>query len=40
MGLLSMRERAEQVGGKLEIESEPGRGTTVYARVPVGHANA
>jgi PAS domain S-box-containing protein len=36
MGLLNMRERAEQVGGALEIESEPGAGTTVYACVPVG----
>jgi PAS domain S-box-containing protein len=33
MGLLSMRERAAQVGGTLEIESAPGAGTTVYARV-------
>jgi PAS domain S-box-containing protein len=38
MGLLNMRERAEQVGGTLEIESEPGAGTTVYARAPVGEA--
>ena len=35
MGLLSMRERAEQVGGTLEIESAPGGGTTVCARVPL-----
>jgi len=38
MGLLSMRERAAQVGGTLEIESRPGSGTTVYARVPAGEA--
>jgi PAS domain S-box-containing protein len=38
MGLLNMRERAEQVGGALEIESEPGAGTTVYARVPLGES--
>ncbi len=36
MGLLSMSERAAQVGGALEIESKPGAGTTVYARVPAG----
>ena len=36
MGLLSMSERAAQVGGTLEIESAPGEGTTVFARVPVG----
>jgi len=36
MGLLSMKERAEQMGGTLEIESGPGAGTTIYARVPLG----
>ncbi|MFP4302231.1 MAG: ATP-binding protein [Spirochaetaceae bacterium] len=35
-GLLSMRERAQQVGGSVEVESAPGRGTTVRARIPVG----
>ena len=30
-GLLTMRERAEHVGGRLRIESVPGMGTTVYA---------
>jgi signal transduction histidine kinase/ligand-binding sensor domain-containing protein len=30
-GLVIMRERAERVGGKLRIDSEPGRGTTVHA---------
>jgi signal transduction histidine kinase len=34
LGLRSMRERAERVGGTLGIESAPGRGTTVRARVP------
>ena len=34
-GLLSMRERAQQVGGALEVESSPGQGTTVTARIPV-----
>jgi two-component system NarL family sensor kinase len=33
-GLHSMAERAELVGGQLEIVSSPGRGTTVTARVP------
>ncbi|HEX9116429.1 MAG TPA: PAS domain-containing protein, partial [Anaerolineae bacterium] len=36
LGLLGMRERAEMAGGTLEIESSPGRGTTIYASVP-GH---
>jgi signal transduction histidine kinase len=35
LGLTGMRERAALVGGTLEIESAPGAGTTVYARVPV-----
>lgn len=34
-GIQTMKERAESVGGKLEIESGPGRGTTVTARVPL-----
>jgi signal transduction histidine kinase len=35
LGVLGMRERMELVGGTLEVESEPGAGTTVYARVPL-----
>ena len=31
LGLVTMRERAEQVGGGLRIESVPGTGTTVHA---------
>jgi len=34
LGLISMRERLEVVGGSLAIESKPGHGTTVRARVP------
>ena len=33
-GLLGMRERAELHGGWLQVESEPGRGTTITARLP------
>ena len=35
LGLLGMQERAALIGGKVEIESSPGNGTTVYVRVPV-----
>jgi len=34
-GLISMRERAEDIGSKLEISSERGRGTTVQLRAPL-----
>jgi signal transduction histidine kinase len=35
IGLSSMRERAEELGGTFEIESTPGRGTTVRACLPL-----
>lgn len=34
LGLVSMRERAEAIGGKWEIESATGQGTTIFVRVP------
>ena len=34
LGLLGMQERASLAGGRLEIESEPGRGTTIRLLVP------
>jgi signal transduction histidine kinase len=34
-GLFSMRERARRVGGALEVESRPGKGTTVRCRIPL-----
>lgn len=34
-GVLGMRERVQAVGGRFELESEPGRGTVVRARVPL-----
>jgi signal transduction histidine kinase len=38
LGLVGMRERTQIAGGSLELESAPGRGTTVIARVPVAGA--
>jgi len=35
LGLLSMQERATLAGGRLEISSQPGRGTVVLARFPL-----
>jgi signal transduction histidine kinase len=34
-GMTTMRERAEAGGGRLSVESSPGKGTTVRARLPV-----
>jgi signal transduction histidine kinase len=36
LGLLGMRERVEMVGGDFEVESEPGKGTTIRALIPFG----
>ncbi|MBB1093213.1 GAF domain-containing protein [Rhodopseudomonas palustris] len=35
LGLLGIRERLTLVGGSLEIESAPGRGTALFARIPL-----
>ncbi|MFJ9036622.1 GAF domain-containing sensor histidine kinase [Streptomyces sp. NPDC102406] len=36
LGLVSMRDRAGGVGGRLTVESEPGKGTTIDMEVPGG----
>jgi two-component system sensor histidine kinase DegS len=33
-GLSGMKERALLIGGQLEIESNPGEGTTIYVKAP------
>jgi signal transduction histidine kinase len=35
LGLTSMKERLKLVDGELSIRSEPGRGTTIHARLPL-----
>ena len=35
LGLLGIRERAELLGGRLTIESNPGQGTSVYVEIPL-----
>jgi signal transduction histidine kinase len=39
LGLLGMRERIAMVGGTIEIESTPGAGTTIFARIPLESGN-
>lgn len=34
LGLFGMHERIEMLGGKLIIESSPGKGTTISVEVP------
>lgn len=40
LGVYGMRERAELLGGRLTIESESGRGTSVYVSIPLPEGNA
>ena len=35
MGINGMCDRAEEIGGKCEIKSQPGRGTRVTVKVPL-----
>jgi signal transduction histidine kinase len=39
IGLVGMRERAQAFGGKVEITSAPGTGTTVRVRIPLDQKN-
>jgi len=34
LGLIGMRERVEMVGGTFQVDSMPGRGTTIFATIP------
>ena len=37
LGLLGMRERLEMVGGSFAVESAPGKGTTICAKIPLAN---
>jgi signal transduction histidine kinase len=39
LGLISMEERLKLVNGTLSIDSQPKRGTTIHARVPVNSSS-
>jgi signal transduction histidine kinase len=36
LGLLGIRERVERLGGKIQIESAPDKGTSLLVSIPVG----
>jgi signal transduction histidine kinase len=38
LGLVSMRERASLCGGTLDIDAVPGRGTTIFVRIPLAES--
>jgi signal transduction histidine kinase len=40
VGLMSMRERTAELGGSCQIESLPGRGTCIHARLPLHQEGA
>ena len=40
VGLLSMRERTAELGGTCQIESLPGGGTCIHARLPLHQEEA
>jgi signal transduction histidine kinase len=35
MGILGMEERVKRLGGTLRVESQPGKGATVTAELPI-----
>lgn len=35
LGLIGMQERVASLGGHLDFESAPGRGTTLFVRIPI-----
>ena len=39
LGILGMKERAAMMGGRYEIQSKPGKGTTISVVIPLPHPN-
>ena len=39
LGLVGMHERAALIGAEIEIESAPGKGTTIYIKVPASEGS-
>jgi len=39
LGLVSMRERVRSVGGRFDIQSKPGRGTSIAVQIPLSGAS-
>src|SRR5262249_35293040 len=37
-GLVSMRQRAEKLGGELVVTSQPGQGSMIMLKAPLGHS--
>ncbi len=35
MGVMNMKERARLIGGECEVQSSPGKGTTIMVRIPI-----
>ncbi len=40
LGLMNMKERAEKIGGRVRISSQPGHGTAVLAVAPMSSPHA
>jgi signal transduction histidine kinase len=38
-GIVGLRDRTEALGGRVEVESQPGEGTVVRAVLPLGRAS-
>ena len=39
-GLAGLRDRAESIGGDLDIDAQPGKGTTLVLRLPLGRGES